>query len=211
MNVQAQNAALKILEEPPENTYFFLLCENASALLPTVRSRAPVLRMERFSDETVKRLLCADPALSSKCTGDRLELAVKNCAGSYGAAVKMLEGDKEFLDREPVKDALKLLRLPSDLLIALKNFPKSREEADAFLQMLQTALRDLTLLRSGGEEDRLLFFFSREEAEAYGKGLSKKQLFMIYDRVSALRKAAERNINLRNLRYALYGAFTNAT
>lgn len=39
MNVSAQNALLKILEEPPGYAYFFLVAANGEALLPTVRSR----------------------------------------------------------------------------------------------------------------------------------------------------------------------------
>ena len=39
MNVQAQNAALKLLEEPPAGVMFILCAENAQLLLPTVRSR----------------------------------------------------------------------------------------------------------------------------------------------------------------------------
>ena len=39
MNLPAQNAALKLLEEPPRGVIFLLCCENAQQLLPTVRSR----------------------------------------------------------------------------------------------------------------------------------------------------------------------------
>ena len=39
MMAPAQNALLKVLEEPPRSAHFILLCSNAAALLPTVRSR----------------------------------------------------------------------------------------------------------------------------------------------------------------------------
>ena len=44
MNVQAQNAALKLLEEPPAGVMFILCAENAQLLLPTVRSRCAELQ-----------------------------------------------------------------------------------------------------------------------------------------------------------------------
>lgn len=44
MNLSAQNAALKLLEEPPAYDVFILCCESAETLLPTVRSRCVVLR-----------------------------------------------------------------------------------------------------------------------------------------------------------------------
>lgn len=47
MNEPASNALLKKLEEPGLNTVFVLLTENSRALLPTVRSRAQVLRLRQ--------------------------------------------------------------------------------------------------------------------------------------------------------------------
>jgi DNA polymerase-3 subunit delta' len=59
MTPEAQNSLLKVLEEPPAGVYIFLLCDTAAALLPTVRSRAPSLRMQIFtvSDLPEKLLL----------------------------------------------------------------------------------------------------------------------------------------------------------
>ncbi|MFA5864503.1 MAG: DNA polymerase III subunit [Phycisphaerae bacterium] len=43
MSRSAQNALLKTLEEPPENTYIFLVSNQLGVLLPTIRSRAQTL------------------------------------------------------------------------------------------------------------------------------------------------------------------------
>lgn len=54
MNASAQNAFLKILEEPPENVKFILCCDNAGSMLETIRSRATVYSLggeEDISDE----------------------------------------------------------------------------------------------------------------------------------------------------------------
>jgi DNA polymerase III subunit delta' len=45
MNAAAANAFLKLLEEPPENTYFTLLCESTENVLPTVLSRCQQLTL----------------------------------------------------------------------------------------------------------------------------------------------------------------------
>ena len=42
MNVQAQNAFIKILEEPPKNVIFVLICKSVMSLLATVRSRCQI-------------------------------------------------------------------------------------------------------------------------------------------------------------------------
>ncbi len=39
MNIKAQNASLKILEDTPANSYIFLITTNSAGLLPTIRSR----------------------------------------------------------------------------------------------------------------------------------------------------------------------------
>ncbi len=48
-NIYAQNSLLKILEEPPRNILFIIVCESKSVLLPTIRSR--LLIKELRSDE----------------------------------------------------------------------------------------------------------------------------------------------------------------
>ena len=53
MNPQAQNALLKILEEPPEGTVFLLTCEYARQLLDTVISRSVVLSLAPPTREEV--------------------------------------------------------------------------------------------------------------------------------------------------------------
>ena len=50
LNPQGQNALLKCIEEPPAYGVFFLLTDNASRLLPTIRSRCVELRMSPLSD-----------------------------------------------------------------------------------------------------------------------------------------------------------------
>ena len=53
MNANAANALLKILEEPPKRSVFFVLTHAAGGLLPTIRSRCQLLPMKPLSDESV--------------------------------------------------------------------------------------------------------------------------------------------------------------
>lgn len=58
-----QNSFLKLLEEPPKNVYFFLLCENAQRLLITILSRCTLVKisgMPKFdeaSEESAKAII----------------------------------------------------------------------------------------------------------------------------------------------------------
>ncbi len=57
MSVQAQNAILKTIEEPPEYAIIMLLTENAETLLPTIRSRCVMLKLRNIKDQLVKKYL----------------------------------------------------------------------------------------------------------------------------------------------------------
>ncbi|WP_294907323.1 hypothetical protein [uncultured Ruminococcus sp.] len=53
----AQNSFLKLLEEPPQNVYFILLCESAQKLLVTILSRCTVVRLKnevRISEKALE-------------------------------------------------------------------------------------------------------------------------------------------------------------
>jgi len=55
ITVEAQNALLKLLEEPPEYAHFFLIIPSAHLLLPTVKSRMVVIQIENRKEQIVKR------------------------------------------------------------------------------------------------------------------------------------------------------------
>jgi len=57
MGVQAQNAFLKLLEEPGVNTHFILLTHSISSLLPTIRSRVQITEIVPISNEQSTQLL----------------------------------------------------------------------------------------------------------------------------------------------------------
>ena len=55
MNIAAANKLLKILEEPPDKTLFILVSENEEALLRTIYSRTQLIKVNRISDEEIKK------------------------------------------------------------------------------------------------------------------------------------------------------------
>jgi DNA polymerase III subunit delta' len=60
---ESGNAFLKVLEEPPSAAVLLLLCENISALLPTLRSRCQTFRFGTLSREDIARLLVSESGL----------------------------------------------------------------------------------------------------------------------------------------------------
>lgn len=56
MTPQAQNALLKLSEEPPENAYIVMTVQDTSALLPTILSRSSVLQLDGYTNEQLRQL-----------------------------------------------------------------------------------------------------------------------------------------------------------
>ena len=57
MTVQAQNALLKTIEEPPAYAVILLLTENADILLPTINSRCVMLKLRNIRDTLIRKYL----------------------------------------------------------------------------------------------------------------------------------------------------------
>ncbi len=87
MNVNAANAFLKILEEPPERTIFFLLSHTPAGLLPTIRSRCRQLPLRPLSaNQVTEVVLRHDQHVSEQA----LETLVSLAEGSPGKALSLL-------------------------------------------------------------------------------------------------------------------------
>jgi DNA polymerase III delta prime subunit len=77
MTTQAQNALLKIIEEPPRGVHFILICENREQMLTTIQSRAAVITMDEIGggepdDNAAKAAKAAGAALHALTQGDEL-------------------------------------------------------------------------------------------------------------------------------------------
>jgi DNA polymerase-3 subunit delta' len=82
---EAANALLKVLEEPPPDTYFILTAAEPASLLPTIRSRLVQLRVRRLRASEVARFLAEvpQPPLAAAEAKRRADLA----GGSIGDAL----------------------------------------------------------------------------------------------------------------------------
>lgn len=69
----ASNALLKLLEEPPDNTTLYLTCQSAGSLLPTIRSRCQVIKLDDFNLARQTSYLPTLKPLFALTPGDRLQ------------------------------------------------------------------------------------------------------------------------------------------
>ena len=104
MTVQAQNAFLLTLEEPPPYVCFLLLCESTAPLLETVRSRAPTLRLEPIPPDGIREhLLRTEPAAKAleQQAPEELRELIAAAGGSIGRARLLLDPKR----RKPIWSA----------------------------------------------------------------------------------------------------------
>ncbi len=88
LNKEASNALLKMLEEPPQNTLFFLVSHAPGRLLPTIRSRCRLLHFEALADEAMTSIL---EARSSGLSEAERKKIVGMSFGSAGRALAFAE------------------------------------------------------------------------------------------------------------------------
>lgn len=88
LNKEASNALLKMLEEPPPNTLFFLVSHAPGKLLPTIRSRCRRLQFDPLGDDAMTSILQARSTGLSEAERRRI---VAMSFGSAGRALAFAE------------------------------------------------------------------------------------------------------------------------
>lgn len=92
MNASANNALLKILEEPPEKTVFFVIAHSIGSVMPTIRSRCQHVPMKPISSEKLLDVLSSLGVVEGLGNEDQ-EVLVKLSEGSVRRALTLLEED----------------------------------------------------------------------------------------------------------------------
>ena len=86
LNISTANAMLKILEEPPGNTLFFIVTNNHQKLISTIRSRVQLFKVKRFSDGDMKEYL----SLCQSVSESEVDQAIYLSDGDLNKAEKYL-------------------------------------------------------------------------------------------------------------------------
>jgi len=152
LTTEAANALLKILEEPPLETLFVLICQHLGSLPATVMSRAQILRFGLLTHAQVMTLLLAHGREPGEA-----EQAACFTGGRPGAALAL----DLRLTLQYRAEALQLLAQAqagdaTALLTTAEQWAKQKNDYDALLEMLLSLIRDLAVSRVGGQGARLM-------------------------------------------------------
>lgn len=193
MTVQAQNAILKTLEEPPEYAVILLLTANVNSLLPTILSRCVVLNMKPVSDDLVKRYLMEQLQVPDY----KADVCVAFARGNVGKA-KALASSEDF---ENVKaEALSLLKYIKEMelheiMAAIKKITEYKLEISDYLDICSIWYRDVLLFKATHDVNHLVF---REEIQALRQTAQRSSyegIEMVIRALDTAKRRLEANVN----------------
>lgn len=151
LTIPAQNALLKSLEEALDYVCIILLTDNASKLLPTIRSRASILFMEPIETEKIVKNLEAkgiDPG--------RARIGAELSGGNLMKALSLCE-ETEYLDfAENVISTVTSVaggRAPAAFKEEIKLINNSFEK---FLQLMEIIIRDVLVYKETSDMSQVM-------------------------------------------------------
>ncbi len=189
MTVAAQNALLKVFEEPPEGTVFFLLTEKKEALLPTVRSRGRALRLSAVSDAEI--LVFLKEKFPTK-KPEELAEAVRVACGSPGVAEAVVNKEGKA-ERDAALKLCAVLYGENDRYALYTAFLAKTKKRDSILPVadnLTVAARDVLMHKLSCGAPSLL---SEEQAARFAATNTAQMLYDIFEALLEYGRSLRRN------------------
>ena len=193
LTLQAQNALLKTIEEPPSYAVIMLLADNPDALLPTITSRCVKLNLKPVSDEEMKEYLISQLHVPDY----QAEIEASFAQGNIGRA-KHLAESTDFM--EMTEDVVRLLKRSRQMEVAemidtVRAWSTDKQDIYDRLDIFSMWFRDVLVFKATREVDGLIF---KEEINAISERASVSSYEGIEKILEAIQSAANRlraNVN----------------
>lgn len=193
MTVQAQNAILKTLEEPPEYVIILLLVNDDRKLLDTVKSRVIKENLRPLTDNVIKSHLKDKLHISS----DMIDICVAFSKGNLGKAIELCESDsfEEWYQR--LMKILKNLRDmdSTELRIQISKLMAECPDLNEALDMLELWYRDLTMYTVTKDINGLVFRGERKALMNAASLSSYDGIQVIMGAIDKCRQRLAANVN----------------
>lgn len=193
MTVQAQNALLKTLEEPPAYAVILLLTTSVEEMLPTIVSRCVNLSMKPVPDRVLKDFLMKEMRVPDY----KADLSVAFARGNLGRAKVMVSNE----DFDKVRDeAVTLLKYIDEMEIgevvaAIRKIGEYKFDINDYLDIISIWYRDVLMFKATNDVNGLIF---KNEIQYIKKVAKKSSYEGIENIIDALEKAKARlraNVN----------------
>lgn len=194
MNIQAQNALLKTMEEPPEYVVLILLTNNAEGFLPTIRSRCVTIKMKPVQSGQIIQYLMSRLNVSEKDA----KMCASFAQGNIGKAAK-LSASEDFNEMKDlaiqVMKRLKEMDL-NEVVSAVKKINEYKLEAEDFLDLMMVWYRDVLLLKATNDVNKLIFQDEVYDIKKAAATSSYEGLELIMKGIEKAKKRIDANVNL---------------
>jgi len=193
MNVQAQNALLKTIEEPPAYGVILLLTSNADSFLQTIRSRCILLNIKTVEEEQIKKHLMKKYQVPDY----KAEICAAFAQGNVGKAIQLASSDSF---NEMKQDVLSLVKKMEEveiyeLPLTIKNINTYKQSMEEYLDLMTLWYRDVLYLKSTDDVNNLIF---KDEVYDIKKQAAKKSFSGIENILQAIeltRTRLKANVN----------------
>ena len=197
LNIEAQNALLKTLEEPPAASTFVLVTSRPDMLLPTVLSRCQRLRFGRLSPADVAAVLIRDHDYADRDAHAAAALS----DGSVGRALE--GGTDEFVEaRDAATELLDAVATTADpwrrlagakALAGAARGGSDRAELARRLYALSSIVRDVGILLSRADESGLANTDIRPRLERLQRSFDRDRALRAFSAIDRALAALDRN------------------
>ena len=197
MNIECANKILKLLEEPPSQTLFIMVCQEPDKLLETIRSRVQRIDVKKIADEDVKKALMEKRGLSE----DMAQRVSRMANGNWLKALEMLSADSEnelFLDMFQSLMRLAYMRKVKDLKAWSEQMgAMGREKQKRFLEYFLRLVRENFMYNFQNEE--LCYMTQREEefAQNFARFINEANILPISDLANLAIRDIGQNANAK--------------
>lgn len=192
LTTEAQNALLKTLEEPPSYAVLILIARGTEAFLPTILSRCVTLRFHPLQREELASWLQENMEISV----EQALLAAGLSGGNPGMAQAMVsseayqalyEQSMQVLEGLEKQTAYDIVSFTTSLASEDKAADMPVKQADAFLDLVQFAVRDIMVVKSTGQTDGLILRDRIPYSRSIAARLSYQALQQMQEEIMAAR------------------------
>ena len=197
MNIECANKLLKLIEEPPQQTVFIMVCEEPDKLLETIRSRVQRIDVKKLPAETIQQALVERRGIDEDAARRISRLA----GGSWLRALEELQVDSEneqFLDlfimlmRLAYQRKVKELKKWSETMAAF-----GREKQRRFLTFFLRLIRENFMYNF--QQADLCYMTQQEEqfARNFARFINEANVLSIYDLANRAMRDIGQNANAK--------------
>ncbi|MCR5680059.1 MAG: DNA polymerase III subunit delta [Prevotella sp.] len=197
MNIECANKLLKLIEEPPSQTVFLLVCEEPDKLLETIRSRVQRIDVKRLSAETICQALIERRGISDEAAQRLSRLA----GGSWQRALEELQvgtENEQFLDLYIMLMRLAYRRNVHDLKAWSENLATfGREKQRRFLSYFLRMTRESFAYNF--QQPDLCYMTQAEEdfARNFARFINEANVISIYELANRAMRDIGQNANAK--------------